>query len=638
MAYCALETVPLLFLAFSDRFARSEKGSDAPPYIIADGDENSIHAVGSRAAKRMVHQADSSTGPGLFRFQVSEEGQIALSRLWENRQRLAKSDMPAPEAEDVASDLLQGYMRYFGPLAFAELETTFFASESVRRTIDRLIEDGRILQGAITAPETDAMGEESATIHASSPSHGSEPSVGALHPQTATEICDAETLEILLRMTRSHYRPDFEPLPVADLQLFLADYQGLTSPGADLEDLKQRMEQLIGYPARASLWETEFLPARLNPYFPAWLDSLSDFGLFWFGCGKETITFLMDRDLPLVAQENPPMEETDAPILERLFPHTNGRFGFFDLLAQSGESSESLTATLWDLVWKGKVGNDSMASLRTGIDHGFKSVSAGAAGRSARSRWSGSIASAGSWRRFSASDTQAPPDAQTGPESPGSAPEGLQGEDSLANSLSILEREQLQRERVQVLLGRYGILFRQLLMRELPPMQWKSIMPTLRRMELSGEVIGGYFFHGIPSLQFMSPSSFRRLGAGLSRESVYWMNALDPASLCGVPLEGLTELPRRLAGNHVLFAGAEPVLLSRRHGKDIEIRVGPDHPELQRYLQFFLAWLGRERNPPNRVEVEKINGIEAGVSEYQSPFLQAGFYKAQSSLILHRKY
>ena len=45
--------------------------------------------------------------------------------------------------------------------------------------------------------------------------------------------------------------------------------------GGDPDGLKKALEGLFGYPAPARLWEAELLPARLDPYYTAWLDSLS---------------------------------------------------------------------------------------------------------------------------------------------------------------------------------------------------------------------------------------------------------------------------------------------------------------------------------------------------------------------------
>jgi ATP-dependent Lhr-like helicase len=61
-----------------------------------------------------------------------------------------------------------------------------------------------------------------------------------------------------------------------------------------------------------------------------------------------------------------------------------------------------------------------------------------------------------------------------------------------------MESEELVKDRVRLLLDRYGILFRQRLEREPSLFQWPAIFRALRLMELSGEVTAGYFFKEIP--------------------------------------------------------------------------------------------------------------------------------------------
>ncbi|MGA1865176.1 MAG: DEAD/DEAH box helicase, partial [bacterium] len=58
------------------------------------------------------------------------------------------------------------------------------------------------------------------------------------------EWCDAQNLEILLRMARKKGRTEFETLDISSLPLFIAHYQGLTNPGDSMEDLKGVLEAL----------------------------------------------------------------------------------------------------------------------------------------------------------------------------------------------------------------------------------------------------------------------------------------------------------------------------------------------------------------------------------------------------------
>ena len=82
-----------------------------------------------------------------------------------------------------------------------------------------------------------------------------------------------------------------------------------------------------------------------------------------------------------------------------------------------------------------------------------------------------------------------------------------------------IDDAELVKDRVRQLFRRYGILFRELLANELPLLQWAKIFKALRLMELSGEILSGYFFEGIPGVQFISHEAFRFLNEPLPEES-----------------------------------------------------------------------------------------------------------------------
>ncbi|HLO25246.1 MAG TPA: ATP-dependent helicase, partial [Geobacteraceae bacterium] len=202
-----------------------------------------------------------------------------------------------------------------------------------------------------------------------------------------------------------------------------------------------------------------------------------------------------------------------------------------------------------------------------------------------------------------------------------------------------LEREETNKERVRVLLERYGILFRELLLRELPPLQWQRLFRTLRIMELSGELLSGSFFHGIPGLQFISHEAFRMLTKGLPEDGVFWLNAVDPASLCGIGLEALKDgLPPRIPGTHLVYHGTRLVVVSRRFGKELRIDVEPDDPRLPDYLAFFRVLVSREFNPRKQVNVERINGSPAARSVYRQALIEFGFQESYKGLEFWRRY
>jgi ATP-dependent helicase Lhr and Lhr-like helicase len=429
------------------------------------------------------------------------------------------------------------------------------------------------------------------------------------------EICDAANLETLLRMLRRSRKSAFEALDLEYLPLFLASFQGIIHRGDSIDDLRERLEQLLGVPLTAGAWEEEVLPARLQPYFSAWLDSLmhtSD--LMWFGCGQRKLSFAFPEDLDLFLGSDLPDDDSDAALVARLIPDPKGRYSLPVIHAGSGLPASSVTSELWRLAWSGRLSNDSFVAVRKGILNRFVRREADQGRESRRlpaSRWSRPQDNSGNWYLLPR-DRVAP---------------------------DILEREESNKDRVRVLLERYGILFKELLLRELPPLQWGRLFRTLRIMEMSGEILAGNFFSGVPGLQFISQEAYRMLEKGLPDDLVYWVNAADPASLCGSGLEGMRDrLPARLSSTHLVYHGVRLVLVSRRYGRELDIKVQPEDPRLHEYLSFFGMLLTREFNPRKRIIVERINGEPAAESHYRKQLREFGFQESYDGLELWRKY
>jgi ATP-dependent Lhr-like helicase len=200
-----------------------------------------------------------------------------------------------------------------------------------------------------------------------------------------------------------------------------------------------------------------------------------------------------------------------------------------------------------------------------------------------------------------------------------------------------LEQEDLSRDRARQLLRRYGILFRELLERELPPLQWPAVFRALRLMELAGEVLSGHFFEGIPGLQFLQPAALSLLERGLPAEALYWISAQDPASPCGLGLP-IAGLPPRQAGTHLVFHGSRLVLVSKGRGRELEVCVSPEDPLLARAMELFRAHFRREFAPWNIVRVARINGQPARSSPYRRPLLELGFMEEYCGLALRARY
>ena len=470
----------------------------------------------------------------------------------EAREALARlRDPPVPDEPLVA--LLRGTLRHDGPRTRSDLERAL--GRPVDSALAQLHEDGGVILDEITD--------------------------GAREP----EVCDARNLAWLLRLMRTAAQPAVEPLPPDALAPFLARQQRLGRAKA----LPDVMERLFGYLAADRLWEEEILPARLMPYRASWLDQLvAETELQWYGQGERRVFFAPASEWDLYGDGS-----TEGTSDDDLLPHIPGRFSLEDLLARRpGADSGDLTRSLWDLTWRGRVTNDSPAALREAIASGFRFREPPArrppAGRRVRARfsdWRARRAFTGVWFRV--------PDC--------------------SDSADPVEEEERNRERARVLLDRYGILFRELVAREVPALQWRRLFRTLRVLELGGEVIGGHFFSGIRGLQFIAPALLERGG----ETRIWWVNATDPASPCGLSLEGL-DLPHRVVTTHLVFRGRELVVVSRRRGRRLEIRTEPGDRDLGELLGFLNIQLTREVRPRRSILVEEINGRPASSSPFRA--------------------
>ncbi len=429
--------------------------------------------------------------------------------------------------------------------------------------------------------------------------------------QDEAQVCDADNFDTLLRMTRRLQAPAIEIRDVRELAVALAHFQGLTRPGDSLNALASCLQSLTCLPLPAALWESEILPARLVNYDPQWLDRLmQESALMWVGRHRRQIAFCHEGDLDLMMSghgdhpENTIGEEMTVPDVTRLFPDSRARYSLSALMGDPPQPARQVLQQLWAGVWVGKVTNDTMIALRRGLARGFKTtgpsndwMTAGygslAGSRRSRRRKPGRLLEGpvGNWHLI---DNPQPP-------------EGL------------MEVEEIVKDRVRLLLDRYGILFRQLLSRELPAFQWSAIFRSLRLMELSGEVVAGCFFNDIPGLQFVSNRMIRLLREKLPNDRLYWISAQDPASICGLGIDAIKgELPRRSAGSHLVYIGSRLALVSNRRGRVLHIHLPVDHDRLADCFGLFDHLLGRRIDPLRSITVETINGQDS----QDSPFIE----------------
>ncbi len=204
----------------------------------------------------------------------------------------------------------------------------------------------------------------------------------------------------------------------------------------------------------------------------------------------------------------------------------------------------------------------------------------------------------------------------------------------------LIEEEELRRDRARVLLDRYGIVFRELLDRELPGLRWREMFRSLRLMELAGEVVAGRFVDGPRGLQFASQDAVRRLRDDIPRDRIWWLCAVDPCSPCGLGFECWGDrLPRRVPGNHLVFHGDRLVLISERRGTRLRFDVAPDHPHVRDYLRVLEVLLTRPVDPVRSLVVETVNDEPAPSGPWRAAF-ESRFHvsRTPTGLRLDRRY
>src|SRR5690606_39004647 len=137
------------------------------------------------------------------------------------------------------------------------------------------------------------------------------------------------------------------------------------------------VEQLAGAALPASAWESLVLPARVADYSPAMLDELLAAGeVVWAGAGSLPGRDGWIRLLPADAEPAGRVPDPDAP--DRASGVLDARVAILGLLGDSGawlfgeitsrldeSDREGLVETLWDLVWDGRVSNDTFAPVRS---------------------------------------------------------------------------------------------------------------------------------------------------------------------------------------------------------------------------------------------------------------------------------
>jgi ATP-dependent Lhr-like helicase len=346
------------------------------------------------------------------------------------------------------------------------------------------------------------------------------------------EWCDAGVLRSIRRRSLARLRKEVEPVPAAMLGRFLPAWQHARAPLRGVDGLMRTIEQLQGAVLPASALEQLVLPSRISDYSPAMLDELTVSGdVVWAGHGAlpgndgwvalyvaDNAPLLLPLRLPERADEDAvgqPPAQTRTPLEADIVQVLGGGGAMFfrELSGRVGSTDDrALADALWELVWSGRLTNDSLAPLRVRLGTGRARQT-----RPAHSRRGRPVMPS-----------------RTGPPSVGGRwsllPEPADDQTRRSHALA------------EVLLDRYGVLTRGAVQAEGVPGGFAAVYRVLTAFEDAGRCRRGYFVEGLGAAQFALPGAVDRLRIKTGTDSevevprAIVLAATDPANPYGAAL------------------------------------------------------------------------------------------------------
>ena len=576
---------------------------------------------------------------------------------------------------DPLGDLVGRYARGHGPFTAAAVAHRYgLGIAVVTGTLNRLAAEGRVAEGEF------------------------------LPGGRGTEYCDTGVLRLLRRRCLAKLRKEAEPVPPQALARFLPAWQnavqragGKTSRSrrqAGPDAVYDAVEQLAGAAVPASALETLVLPGRVPGYSPALLDELTAAGeVVWSGAGGlpggDGWVVLAPADAaPLLFGE--PGEITMTPVHEALLTALDGGGAlFFRALADrvdaqlraAGETAgrgpalvtdQAVAAAIWDLVWAGRLTNDTLTPLRTVLTTGRPTadpnrdtpaarMADGVTASTPLTSANGLLPAGAPVRPGGGRPRPAGRAGRTGSRRPGYGRAVLpsrSGPPTVSGRWSLLPPAEPDRTRqlhalANTLLERHGILIRGAVMAERVTGGFGALYPVLRAMEDAGQCRRGYFVEGLGAAQFALPGAVDRMRAlaadpgqkaaavpptdpwasagpeaaptpAAGDRPVVVLAAADPANAYGAALPWPARpdetpgghRPGRKAGALVVLADGQLVLYVERGGKTL--LSWTSDPDLLGPAAAALADAVRD-GALGRLTVERADG--GGV--YDSPLAQA---------------
>jgi ATP-dependent Lhr-like helicase len=436
-----------------------------------------------------------------------------------------------PSFEDAMLTAAQGWMTHLGPTTASEIsELLGLPPSEIEKALLRIEAGGAILRGSFRPA-------------------GSRPRSSASEPET--EWCERRLLARIHRLTVATLRKQIAPVTASQFMNWLLRWQHI-APGTQVRGEHGTLEvirQLQGFEIPASAWERFVLARRISDYDPAHLDQLCLTGAVGWGrlsphpatleaTGTDAderenrrrviptrvapIAFFVREDADWLRPHHPGAEDSAhaflSPVAQSLLELLKQRGALFfpDMVRGTGRLKAEVETGLWELVAAGLVTADGFENLRALVTP--KSGSGNGIGKVRRPRHA-----PGRW--------------------------------------SLLHSEGADRDRsvescCWMLLRRYGVVFRDLLVRETNLPRWRELQIGYRRLEDRGEVRGGRFVDGFLGEQFALPVAVeslraqRQLPQRTNSERII-IAAADQLNLVGIIVPG--ERIPAISGKSVTF-------------------------------------------------------------------------------------
>ncbi|MBK7722980.1 MAG: ATP-dependent helicase [Austwickia sp.] len=462
--------------------------------------------------------------------------------------------VPAPYSDPVTDplgDLAARYARTHGPFTARQFADRFgMGTAPATAALRALVASGRLVEGALRP-----LGSVAADAATDPPPVGAGPLGGP-----PLDFCDVDVLRLLRRRSLAALRAEVEPVSPADLARFLPAWQGCSGSLRGPDGLLRAVEQLAGAVVPASAVETLILPARVPNYSPAMLDELMGTGeLLWRGhgalAGDDGWISLHLGDAAAWTLAPPAAEPSERADLcaahhEILNALAGGGAYFFRRLSDTCGSLDdaAFSQLLWDLVWSGRISNDSLTPVR------------------ARLRGRGAHRAPARPPRSTRLTRRGWPPRGTGVRPALPAREGPPGTAGRWFALPEPEADLTTRTLVaaDVLLDRYGVVTRGSVVAEDTPGGFAAVYRVLAAAEEAGRVRRGYFVEGLGAAQFATAGAIDRLraqsrsplleGAGTGARESLVLAATDPANAYGAALPW----PERAVEDDTPVGGVDP--------------------------------------------------------------------------------